>query len=255
MPEIVAARRLEAPAGRSDEVGYGRAGCSLALTTSKSLLTRTSSSLPSLVVMCDSYGASEVLLVSVRTIVAPGYLSLTAASTLSLVSPVSAVSPGPPGPPRPCLPPGPPRPRALSAWTAVASKDEFTSTTWSLPAEVLMCAWYGVLYGPPASVRSTVAPGTLSRAAALTLAAFSLDSVSRCLWASRVCDELVPEDEVPVDGLLAAPAMAEPPRLSAPRARTVAADLRAVLSMNTSPFVGCRAPMLLSACANQPVVG
>src|SRR3954451_8321856 len=153
MPEIVAARRLEAPAGRSDEVGYGRAGRSLALTTSKSLLTRTSSSLPELVVMCDSYGASEVLLVSVRAIVAPGYLSLTAASTLSLVSPVSAVSPAPPrppGPPWPCLPPGPPRPPASSAWTVVAANEEFTSTTWSLPSEALMCAWYGVPYGPPA---------------------------------------------------------------------------------------------------------
>src|SRR3954462_8938190 len=39
-----------------------------------------------------------------------------------------------------------------------------------------MCAWYGVPYGPPASVSSTVAPGTFASAAALTFAATSLDS-------------------------------------------------------------------------------
>ena len=77
-----------------------RAGRSLAPTTSKSLFTRTSSSLPSLVLMCDSYGALPSVFVSVRSIVAPAYFALTAASTLVFVSPVSAVSPRPPrGPP------------------------------------------------------------------------------------------------------------------------------------------------------------
>jgi hypothetical protein len=51
---------------------YGWAGRSRASTTLKSLFTRTSSSLPALVLMCDSYGAAESPLVSVRTIVAPG---------------------------------------------------------------------------------------------------------------------------------------------------------------------------------------
>jgi hypothetical protein len=38
------------------------------------------------------------------------------------------------------------------------------------------------------------------------------------------------------------------------RATTVAADLRMVLSTDASPFVGWRAPILISARANHPVV-
>jgi hypothetical protein len=173
--------------------------------------------------MCDSYGAAESPLVSVRTIVAPGYLASTAASTLSLVSPVNGVSlpRRPPGPPR--RPPG----RPWSAWTAVAWNEELTSTTSSLPSDVLMWAWYGVLYGPPASVRRTVAPGTLSSAAALTLAATSPESSWRWGRFWGVCDVDFP----------AAVAIAAPPRPSAPMAATVTADRRMVVASKGAPPV------------------
>jgi hypothetical protein len=69
---------------------YGRAGRSLAATTSKVLLTWTSS-VPALDLMWDSYGALPSEFVSARTIVAPGYLARTACSTFCLVSPVSGV--------------------------------------------------------------------------------------------------------------------------------------------------------------------
>src|SRR3954453_8363508 len=171
--------------------------------------------------MCDSYGAAEPLLVSVRSIVAPGYLPCTAASTLVLVSPVSAVSPAPPCPRPPCRPA-----RPWSSWTAVALNEASTNTTCSLPGEVLTWAWYGVPYGPPASVRSTVAPGTLARAAALTLAATPLESAARC----RGCC-------VAVEGLLvsAARAVGAPPRPTAPSAATVTAALRMVVAIGDVP--------------------
>jgi hypothetical protein len=106
-----------------------------------------------------------------------------------------------------------------------------------VPPEVRTWAWYGVPYGPPASVRSTVAPGTLASAAALTLAATSLESCSRC---GRPWVDGVPEDEVPdAAGLSAAPAMAAPPRPSVPKAATVIADLRMVSSKVLS-LVGFR---------------
>jgi hypothetical protein len=53
-PDARTARR-RVPAGRSEARGaYGRAECPRASTTSKALFTRTSSSLPALVVTCDS---------------------------------------------------------------------------------------------------------------------------------------------------------------------------------------------------------
>src|SRR5204862_5620470 len=129
-----APRKLRAPLEPGRSQSYGCAGRETASTTWKAWLTWTSSSVPSLVLMCDSYGALPSVLVSVRSIVAFGYLASTAASTLDLVSPVSGVSGlWPPGPPRP---PGP----AWSACTAVAWNDAFTSTTSSLPPDVLMCA-------------------------------------------------------------------------------------------------------------------
>src|SRR3954470_17428892 len=98
------ARRARPPTGFGEPPvasAYGWVGRSRASTTLKSLLTRTSSSVPALVLTCDSYGAAESPLVSVRSIVAPEYFASTAASTLSLVSPVSGVS-------LPRFPPGPP---------------------------------------------------------------------------------------------------------------------------------------------------
>ena len=78
-----------------------------------------------------------------------------------------------------------------------------------------------MLYGPPDSVRSTVAPGTFASAAALTLAATSLESAVRCAPARVFAVVVLP--------LSAAPAIAAPPRPSAPRAATVTADLRIVV--------------------------
>ena len=90
-----------------------------------------------------------------------------------------------------------------------------------------MWAWYAVAYGPPASVRSTVAPGTLSRAAAFTLAAASLERGSRSGRAAFA-------DELDFDGLSAAPASAAPPSASAASAARAAADLRIVVSVTCS---------------------
>ncbi len=64
-------------------------------------------------------------------------------------------------------------------------------TTCRVPSLVRMWAWYGVLYGPPASVRETVAPGTFASAAALTFAASSVESAGRasprCALAAVPC--------------------------------------------------------------------
>src|SRR3954468_11989906 len=161
--------------------------------------------------------------------VASGYLALTAASTLALVSPVSGVS-GAPGPPWPWPPRPPGRPPAWSACTAVASNDASTRTTSYLPSDVLSGAWYGVLYGPPASVRRTVAPGTLASAAAFTLAAASADSGS-----PRGRGGVAGEPRLAVS---AAPAIAAPPRPNAPRAATVIAVLRTVVTMWCPSWTG-----------------
>src|SRR3954465_8321968 len=91
-----------------------------------------------------------------------------------------------------------------------------------------MWAGWGVPYGPPASVRSTVAPGTFASAAALTFAATSADSAS---WSGRACGV---GEGVAVP---AAPATAGPPGPGAPSAATVNADLR-MLSMRGSPLTG-----------------
>src|SRR3954453_3992181 len=93
-----------------------------------------------------------------------------------------------------------------------------------------MWAWYGVPYGPPASVRSTVAPGTFASAAALTFAATSAESASR---SARAAGGVADGEAVP-----AAPATAEPPRPRAPSAATVSADLRMVLGMRGLLFIG-----------------
>src|SRR3954447_16306554 len=68
-------------------------GCCMVLTavTSKDLLTCTSTSVPSDLVMCASYGALESTLVSTRS-TAPGTLATAAALTLAATSPVSAAS-------------------------------------------------------------------------------------------------------------------------------------------------------------------
>src|SRR5215211_1121589 len=119
-----------------------------------------------------------------------------------------------------------------------------------------MWAWYGVPYGPPASVRSTVEPGTLASAAALTLAATSLESAWRWSRAGRVCVEFVPEDEDPDDvPSFAASAMAEPPRARAPRAATVMADLRMVVSKGDASGGSMVDAMLGPAAPNQPMSG
>src|SRR4051794_12274350 len=188
--------------------------------------------------MCDSYGALESVLVSVRTIVAPGDFAGTPAPTLVFVSPGSGVSalwsPCPLGPPRP--------PRPWSACTAVALNDASTRTTCSVPSDVLMCAWYGVPYGPPASVSSTVAPGTFSSAAALTFAAASLDSGWRSRAGRCVCDELGAVVLPLVVVLSRALASADPPSANAARAATVTADLRSVVvSMAAACATGLRA--------------
>ena len=99
-------------------------------------------------------------------------------------------------------------------------------------------------------MRTTVAPGTFSSAAALTLAAASRGErfTLRPRW--RVCDEPVPE--LLEDVLLpAAPAMAAPPRPSAPRATAVAADLR-MLRIVCFLLIGLAAPRLSARPANQP---
>ena len=90
--------------------------------------------------MCDSYGAAESPLVSVRSIVAPGVLgedrgldlALRVAGQRGLHRARAAVIAAVAAPARP--------PRPLSACTAVAWKDELTSTTFSVPPDVLMCA-------------------------------------------------------------------------------------------------------------------
>ena len=147
-----------------------------------------------------------------------GYLARTAASTFCLVSPVSAVSPPrPPGPRPPRLPPGPPRPR--SAWTAVASNDEFTSTTWSVPPDVRMWAWYGESYGPAALGAQHGRAGHLGERGGLDLRGHF--ARQRLALRRAVCGVAV---------LSAAPATAAPPKPSAPSAATVTADLRMVLS-------------------------
>src|SRR6478736_6657694 len=64
---------------------------SLTAATVKSLLTCTSTEVPSAFLMCASYGALESTLVSTRSTV-PGTLASAAAWTLAATSPVSAFS-------------------------------------------------------------------------------------------------------------------------------------------------------------------
>src|SRR3954447_25001615 len=68
-------------------------GCCMVLTavTSKDLLTCTSTSVPSALRMCASYGALESTLVSTRSTV-PDTFSRAAALTFAAVSPLSACS-------------------------------------------------------------------------------------------------------------------------------------------------------------------
>src|SRR4051812_50072944 len=68
-------------------------GCCMVLTavTSKDLLTCTSTSVPSALRMCASYGALESTLVSTRSTV-PGTFLSAAALTFAAVSPLSACS-------------------------------------------------------------------------------------------------------------------------------------------------------------------
>src|SRR3954452_25566732 len=68
-------------------------GCCIVLTavTSKDLLTCTSTSVPSALRMCASYGALESTLVSTRSTVPDTFLS-AAALTLAAVSPLSGCS-------------------------------------------------------------------------------------------------------------------------------------------------------------------
>src|SRR4051812_38227438 len=70
-----------------------RYGCCIVLTavTSKDLLTCTSTSVPSALRMCASYGALESTLVSTRSTVPDTFLS-AAALTFAAVSPLSACS-------------------------------------------------------------------------------------------------------------------------------------------------------------------
>src|SRR4051812_41637197 len=98
-----------------------------------------------------------------------------------------------------------------------------------------MWAWYGVPYGPPDSVSSTVAPGTFSSAAALTFAATSLDSGWRSRAGRCVCDELGAVELPLVVVLSRALASADPPSANAPRAATVTADLRTVVVSKVLP--------------------
>src|SRR3954469_22841131 len=63
----------------------------LTAATVKSLLTWTSTVVPSAFLMCASYGALESTLVSTRSTV-PGTLARAAALTLAAVSPVNSVS-------------------------------------------------------------------------------------------------------------------------------------------------------------------
>src|SRR5215211_2137293 len=136
---------------------------------------------------------------------------------------------------------GPAAARAVPV--AVATKALSTSTTFSVPSEVFTCAWYGVLYGPPASVRRTVAPGTFWSAAALTFAAVVPESASRCGFVDDA------------DLLSVAPAIAAPPRASAPSMATAAVALRMVGSMvRVPPLVGVL-PMLSPPLANPPRAG
>src|SRR5205814_7406666 len=57
--------------------------------------------------------------------------------------------------------------------TAVTAKSLSTSTSSSVPSDLRRCASYGEPWSASVSTRSTVAPGTLASAAALTLAAVS----------------------------------------------------------------------------------
>src|SRR5215213_8387877 len=68
-------------------------GCCIVLTavTSKDLLTCTSTSVPSDLRMCASYGALESTLVSTRSTV-PGTLARAAARTFAATSPLSSSS-------------------------------------------------------------------------------------------------------------------------------------------------------------------
>src|SRR3954447_12612645 len=68
-------------------------GCCIVLTavTSKDLLTCTSTSVPSALRMCASYGALESTLVSTRSTV-PDTLASAAARTFDSTSPLSSVS-------------------------------------------------------------------------------------------------------------------------------------------------------------------
>src|SRR3954452_18776904 len=123
--------------------------------------------------------------------------------------------------------------------TAVTAKSLPTCTSTSVPSALRMCASYGALESTLVSTRSTV-PDTFLSAAALTLAAVSPVSACSVLPLTECRPAGGPAGGPPGVALglalelCAAPATAEPPSASAPRAATVATVLRAVLNMRSS---------------------
>src|SRR3954466_9957501 len=123
--------------------------------------------------------------------------------------------------------------------TAVTSKDLLTCTSTSVPSALRMCASYGALESTLVSTRSTV-PDTFVSAAALTLAAVSPLRACSVLPLTECRPAGAPGGGPPGVALglalelCAAPATAEPPSASAPRAAKVAMVLRVVRNMASS---------------------